>query len=156
MITLVLLPQNIAELTFGVLHLMTLVNHYVLPVIFAQLQPVLENEIVGCDANVPFSRFHDLQSLSSSVGIALVHYLANGRSPFLELGHPVRNSRERSYYQERPVVLFVLDQVTNQRYCLDRLAQTHFVRQYPVQIVVVQRHQPLKTVHLVPLQLTSL
>lgn len=96
MIALILLPENVGKLTLGVLHLMSLIDHNILPVILVQFESILEDEIVSSDANIPFCSPHDSLSFSSSIWIALVDYLADGRCPFFELSHPVGDRGEWS------------------------------------------------------------
>ena len=111
MVALVLLPKDVGKLAFGVLHLMPLIDHDILPVILIQLQPILQDEVIGGDADVPFCCPHDTLGLGTSVGVALVDYLADGRRPLLEFSHPVRNSGERSNDEEGAEVFLVLDEV---------------------------------------------
>jgi len=59
-VALVLLSEDVGELAFGVLHLVPLVNDDVFPVVFVELEPVLENEVVSSDADVPLGRLHHL------------------------------------------------------------------------------------------------
>lgn len=77
MIALVLLPKNVGKLTLCVLHLVSLIDHDILPIILVQLQSVLEDEVVSCDADVPFGCPHDALGFSTRVWIAFVDYFAD-------------------------------------------------------------------------------
>ena len=105
MVTLVLLPQDSAELALSVLHLVPLVDHNVLPVLLIQTQPILQNEIVSSDTNVPLCRLHDPAGLSTRCRVALIHDFSDRGSPFLKLSHPVGNRRKRCNDQEGAKVL---------------------------------------------------
>lgn len=91
MITLILLSQDVGEFALGIFHLVSLIDHDVLPIILVQLQPVLKDEIVGGDADIPLGSLHHAQSLVTSVGVALIDYFPDGWCPFLEFSHPVGN-----------------------------------------------------------------
>jgi len=98
MVALILLPKNVGKFALSILHFMSLIDNDVLPVILIEFKPILQNEIVSSNANIPFGGPHNLQGVVSGVGVALVYNFTNGWGPLLELGHPVRNSRQRSDY----------------------------------------------------------
>jgi hypothetical protein len=58
MSAVVLLAQDSGEFAFGIFHLMALVDDDVFPVVFVEPKPVLEHEVVGGDADVPFCALH--------------------------------------------------------------------------------------------------
>jgi len=58
------------------------------------------------------------------------------------------DSRERHDDEEGPVDALVLHEVRDEGDGLDGLAQAHLIGQDAVQVVVVQRHQPLQTLDL--------
>ncbi len=111
MITLILLSQYVGKLAFSILHFMSLIDHNILPVVLAEFEPVLQDEVIGRDADIPLARFHHPQSFSTGVGVPLVDHFTNSRSPFLKLGHPIGNCRKGGYDEERPEVFLVFDEV---------------------------------------------
>ncbi len=90
---MVLLAENACKLTFSILHLMSLINNDVLPVVLVEPEPILEDEIVCCNAHIPFGCFHHLLNLSSCCWTTSVYYLTDGRRPLIELRHPVGDGR---------------------------------------------------------------
>lgn len=59
-----------------------------------------------------------------------------------------RDSREGHDDEEGAVDALVLHEVGDEADGLDGLAQTHLISQDPIQVVVVQRHQPLQALDL--------
>ena len=63
--------------------------------------------------------------------------------------HPqTHHSRERDNNQEGSVVSLCLHEVADESNGLDGLPKTHLICQDPVEVVVVERHQPLQTFNL--------
>ena len=135
---------------------MPLINNDVLPVIFAQFKSVLQDEVISSNTHIPFGGLHYPQSLCTSIGIPFIHYFSDRRRPFLKLSHPIRNCRQRSHHQKRAIIFFVLYQIAQQSNSLNRLAQSHLIRKYTVQIVVVKRYQPLQPMKLISFELPAL
>lgn len=84
-----MLSEDGCELALGVLHFVALIDDDILPVPLIELEPVLEDEVVGGDADIPLSAAHGFDGLGARVGVAFVDDLADGWRPLLELGHPV-------------------------------------------------------------------
>ncbi len=135
---------------------MSLIDDNILPVDLVQPQPIFQYKVVGGQTDIPFGRFHNPVDFISGCRIATIDDLPDGRRPFLELVDPVGHGRQGHHYQKRPIVLLELNQVRQQRYRLDSLPQPHLIRQYSVQVVIVQRNQPLQPHQLVILQLPTL
>mmetsp|Transcript_36935 Transcript_36935/g.102594 ORF Transcript_36935/g.102594 Transcript_36935/m.102594 type:complete len:240 (-) Transcript_36935:793-1512(-) len=68
---------------------------------------------------------------------------------FAELRLPVRERRLRCHYQVWPLVAFELLKILEPCYGLNSLSEAHFVREDPVKVVHVDRHQPFKPIDLV-------
>lgn len=75
MVAVVLLSQNSSKLALSILHLMPLINDDILPVILVEPQPILKNEVVGSDADIPFGTLHYLLDLVSGSWVSSVDYL---------------------------------------------------------------------------------
>lgn len=140
MITLILLPQNVGKLAFSIFHFMSLIDHNILPVVLTEFKSVLQDEVIGRDADIPLARLHHPQSFSAGVGVSLIDHFTNSRSPLLKLGHPIGNCRKGGYDEERSKIFLVLDKVAKQSDCLNGFTQTHLVSKDTVQIIVVERH----------------
>ncbi len=93
MVAVVLLAEHSCELALCVFDFVPLVDDDVFPVVFVESESVLEDEVVGGDADVPLGALHLLQNLVSGGGISAVYDFPYGGRPLVELRHPVRNRR---------------------------------------------------------------
>ncbi len=134
---------------------MTLIDDNVLPIVLIQPQPILENEIISGETNVPFGSLHDTLDFVSGCWIAPVNDLTNGRGPLFKLVDPVGHCRQWDNNQERAIIFFELDQVGKQGNGLNGLTQPHLIRQNPIQVVIVQRDKPLQSNQLIVFELAS-
>ena len=132
-----------------ILHAMSFIDDHVLPGQFGQDGLVLDDVLVGGQQDVELDGPHLILHVAAHNGRSFVADDVDGRRPFLELERPIGQRRQGHDDEERSVILLGLDEVRYEGYRLDRFAQTHFVGQDSVEIVVVQRHQPLQTLHLV-------
>uniref|UniRef100_A0A6B0V698 Secreted protein n=1 Tax=Ixodes ricinus TaxID=34613 RepID=A0A6B0V698_IXORI len=85
---------------------------------------------------------------------AVVHQNVQGGAPQLQLPHPVLQSGGGHHDEVRPILLLLLE-VCEERDGLDRLAQTHLVRQDPVHLLLVHHRQPVEANQLVGGQLEA-
>lgn len=144
MVTVVLLTQNSSKFTLSIFHFVAFINNDVFPVIFIESETILKYKIICCNAYVPFCAFHWPKNFISCCRIASIYNFSDWRSPFIKLRHPVRNCWERDNNKERTIVFLELNKVRKQWDGLNSLSETHFIRQNSIQIIIVQRHQPLK------------
>lgn len=153
---LVVLAEGDGELALGVLHAVALVDDDVVPVDLGEVGLVVQNKVI--------SREDDVELSLGDLG--LVEVLAHGlrslvddgddrRSPFGKLTRPVVERRERGDDEEGTVVALLLHEVGDEGNRLDCLSKTHLISQHSVEVVVVERHEPLQTDDLVGLQLAS-
>lgn len=77
MVTLILLAKYIGELALSILHFVALVDHNILPIILVELEPVLQDEVVGGDTHIPFGCLHYPLCLGSGIWVPLVDDLAD-------------------------------------------------------------------------------
>ena len=159
-----ILQERGRELGSGILHAVALVDDDVRPAPLFETQPVLHDELVRREHHVE-GRLRGLVILAAHllfkqvfarVRRALVDDCDRVRAPARELELPVGERGQRHDDEERAAQVLRLDQVRDQRDRLDGLAQTHFVGQDAVELVVVQRDEPSQPCHLVLLELASL
>lgn len=141
--------EHLSEFAVVVLHAVALVDHHVLPADLPERRLVLYDEVVRRKQHVEAARLERRRlQRAARVRAASVHHLNDGGRPPVELEHPVREGRQRHDDQERTVHALLLHQVGDQSDSLNRLAETHLVGENAVQVVVVQRHEPLEAFEL--------
>jgi hypothetical protein len=82
-----------------------------------------------------------LQVLSEHWPLMLLSFISDHMDiwcPFFELRHPVIYRRQWYHNQEGSLIVLMLDQVRKQGNSLNRFAQTHFICQNTVQVIVIQ------------------
>ena len=79
------LAEGLSKLALGILHPMTFINHYVLPLDFAQGGFVIENVFVSCQHHIVFFILQLLSDDRSLVPFSLVADHTYRRRPFFEL-----------------------------------------------------------------------
>ena len=120
----VVLVERLAQFRLYILHPVTLVDDHVDPLDLGKHWALLDDvfvrreadgKVVGADAGVRFFalRRRSLEDHDADVG-----------RPALKLHVPVGQGRQGHNDEERPALLFLLDQVRDERDGLDRLAET--------------------------------
>ena len=132
-----------------VLHAMTFVDDHVLPRQFGERRFIFDDVLVSGEEDVELDGPHLVLDDAADRRRSLVADDIDRRGPFLKFQRPVGQSRQGHDDQIRSRVLLDFHQVSDQTDCLDRFAQTHFVGQNSVQVVVVKRHEPLQTFDLI-------
>lgn len=155
MITLILSAQNPCKLALSILHLMPLIDDNVLPIIFVQFLPIFQNKVIGSNADIPSCIFHSFENLCSCGRVSTIHNPLDRWSPFIKLSHPVWDCWEWHHDQERPIVFLELDQISKKGNCLNGFTKTHFVSENTIELIVVERNKPLKSLQLIILQFPS-
>lgn len=111
MVAMVLLSQDSSELALSILHLVAFIDDDILPIVLVESQPILQYEIVGCDADIPFGTLHYLLDLVSCCWVASIDNFSDRWGPFIEFRHPVGDGGKRDNDQEWTIVLLELYQV---------------------------------------------
>ena len=89
MLTLILSSKDSSKLTFSIFHFVPFINHDVFPCIFIKFLTIFEDEIIGCQAHIPFGCFHLLEDFSSGCRAPSINNFLNCWRPFFKLVHPV-------------------------------------------------------------------
>lgn len=97
MVTVILLAEYTCEFTLGIFDFMSFIDDDIFPIILVESESILEDEIIGRDADIPLRALHLLQNIITSGRIPSVDDLPDGGRPFIELRHPVRDSGERNH-----------------------------------------------------------
>ena len=149
---MVVLCDGTAQFGVGVLHAVTFVDDHVQPLDFTQDRSVLDDKLVRGEENLELPAADLLRVVLTLVRRSLVHDARDRWRPLFELVVPVRQGTERHDDQEGARLLLLLNEVRDERDSLDSFAETHLVGKNTVQVVVVERNHPLKTLELVILE----
>lgn len=68
--------------------------------------------------------------------------------PLLKLFEPVIESRSRRDYEERSINELLIEEIVEERHCLNRLTEAHFIRQDHALLLIVPLTQPIHSVYL--------
>ena len=147
--------QRHGQLAVVVLHAVALVDDHVAPAYLGQARLVAYDVLVGGREHVELAVLEQSGQVAALRRITLVHDVDDGRRPARKLVHPVGESGERHDDEERSVDLLLLHQIGDERNGLDGLAEAHLVGQDAVQVVVVERDEPLEAAYLIGLQLAA-
>lgn len=135
---------------------MPFVDDDVLPLDLAQSRLVVQDVLVSSQHDVELFVFQMLRENRTLILLPLVGDYSDRRRPSFELTHPVVDRCKRHNNQERSFVALVADQISEERYSLDGFAETHFICENAIQVVVVQRNHPVEAEHLVLFELAAL
>ena len=126
-----------SKFRFCVLHTMTFVDDHINPFGLAEDCAVFNDEFVGCKEDLPVLLTDGDGEVSADLRSAFVTDYFDGRCPSSEFESPIGHGTERDDDKERTRSLFLFHQECNERDCLNRFSETHFVCEDTVEMIVV-------------------